>query len=125
MEKYIYDQKNGLWYEQNDDYCVPCLDLSEATQQPSGMWGRKELHYLKQHRPARSAYLLPSGRLNEYLAETDVQAATRFDTLIKQLIDERQITEQMKTQNQMAWVGEMNTIHNATEEVINAEIIYA
>ena len=41
------------------------------------------------------------------------------------LIDERQITEQMKTQNQMAWVGEMNTIHNATEEVINAEIIYA
>lgn len=89
------------------------------------MWGRKELHYLKQHRPARYAYLLPSGRLNEYLAETDVQAATRFDTLIKQLIDERQITEQMKTQNQMAWVGEMNTIHNATEEVINAEIIYA
>lgn len=86
MEKYIYDQKNGLWYEQNDDYCVPCLDLSEATQQPSGMWGRKELHYLKQHRPARYAYLLPSGRLNEYLAETDVQAATRFDTLIKQLI---------------------------------------
>ena len=51
MEKYIFDQSNGLWYELQGNYYVPCLVLDEAGTSPIGMWGRKHQQYLKEHRP--------------------------------------------------------------------------
>lgn len=125
MEKYIYDNNNGLWYELQGDYYIPCLVLDEADTQPIGVWGRKYLWYIKENRPVLHTTLLLSGKLNSHLAEIDKQATGLFDRLIKQLAEKEGITEQLKAQDQMAWVGAMNNIRNAAEEIVLVELIYA
>ena len=125
MEKYIYNEQNGLWYELQGDYYIPCLVLDEEDTQPIGMWGRKHLRYIKEHRPVLHTTLLLSRKLNSHLAEIDNQAAEMFDLLVKQLAEKEGIPEQLKAQDQMAWVGAMNNIRNRVEEIVNAEIIYA
>ena len=69
MEKYIFDQSNGLWYELQGDYYIPCLVLDEAGTSPIGMWGRKHQQYLKEHRPVLYSDLVLSGKLHSYLAD--------------------------------------------------------
>ena len=125
MEKYIYNDQNGLWYELQGDYYIPCLVLDEEENQPIGMWGRKHLRYIKEHRPALHTTLLLSGKLNSHLAEIDNRATGMFDRLMKQLAEKEGINEQLKAQDQMAWVGAMNNIHNVAEEIVNAEVIFA
>ncbi len=125
MEKYIYNEQNGLWYELQGDYYIPCLTLDEAYARPIGMWGRKYLRYIKDHRPVLHTTLLLSGKLNSHLAEIDNQATEMFDRLVKQLAEKEGITEQLKAQDQMAWVGAMNNIRNRAAEIVNTEIIYA
>ena len=125
MEKYIYNEQNGLWYELQGDYYIPCLVLDEEDSQPIGMWGRKHLRYLKEHRPVLHTTLLLNGKLNSHLAEIDIQAAEMFDRLVNQLAEKEGITEQLKAQDQMAWVGAMNNIRNRAEEIVNAEVIFA
>ena len=73
MEKYIYNEQNGLWYELQGDYYIPCLVLDEEDTPPIGMWGRKHLRYIKEHRRALYTTLLISGKLNSHLAEIDNQ----------------------------------------------------
>ena len=125
MEKYIYHEQNGLWYELQGDYYIPCLVLDEEDTQPIGMWGRKYLRYIKEHRPVLHTALLLSGKLNSHLAEIDQRASEMFDLLIKQLVEKEGITEQLKATDQMAWVGAMNNIRNRAEEIVNTEVIYA
>ena len=125
MEKYIYNNNNGLFYELQGDYYIPCLVLDEEETQPIGMWGRKHLRYIKEHRRALYTTLLISGKLNSHLAEIDSQATEMFDRLVKQLSEKEGITEQLKAQDQMAWVGALNNIRNAAEEILNAEVIFA
>lgn len=74
MEKVIYDEKNGLWYELQGDYYIPYLKLPEEEQQLIGVWGQRHLRYIKQHRKVLYLNLLTSGKLNEYLADIDKQA---------------------------------------------------
>ena len=125
MEKYIYNEQSGLWYELQGDYYIPCLVLDEEDTQPIGMWGRRYLRYIKEHRPALHTSLLLSSKLNSYLAEIDNWAAEMFDRLVKQLAEKEGITEQLKAQDQMSWVGAMNNIRNAEEEIVIAEVIFA
>ena len=125
MEKYIYNEQNGLWYELQGDYYIPCLVLDKEDTQPIGMWGRRHLRYIKEHRRALYTTLLISGKLNSHLAEIDKQATEMFDRLMKQLAEKEGITEQLKAQDQLAWVGAMNNIRNRAEQIVNAEIIYA
>lgn len=124
MEKYIYDQNNGLWYELQGDYYIPCLVLDETDTQPIGMWGRRHLSYLREHRPVLHTSLALSGKLHRYLAEVDNRATEMLDHLIKQMVAQQGITEQLKAQDQMAWVRRMNNIRNAAEEVILQKVIY-
>ena len=125
MEKYIYNEQNGLWYELQGDYYIPCLVLDKEDTQPIGMWGRKYLRHIRENRPVLHTTLLLSGKLNSYLAEIDNRAAEMFDRLVKQLAEKEGITEQLKAQDQMAWVGAMNNIRNRAEEIENAEVIFA
>ncbi|MBQ3242547.1 MAG: TnpV protein [Oscillospiraceae bacterium] len=125
MEKYIYNEQNGLWYELRGDYYIPCLVLDEEDTKPIGMWGRKYLRYIKEHRPVLHTTLLLSGKLNSQLVEIDNQATEMFDRLVKQLAEKEGITEQLKAQDQMAWVGAMNNIRNRAEELILTELIYS
>ena len=125
MDKYIFDESNGLWYELQDDYYIPCLILSEEKTQPIGLWGQRHLHYLKEYHRLTYTNLLTSGGLNEYLAEIDKQAKDMFLRLIKQMSEREGVTEQLKTENQMEWVGRMNNIRSRAVEIVNAELIYS
>ena len=124
MEKHIYDNTNGLWYELQGDYYIPCLVLDEEDIQPIGMWGRKRLRYIKEHHRALYTSLLISGKLNSHLTEINNRATEMFDRLVKQQAEKEGVTEQLKAQNQMAWVGAMNNIRHAVEEIVLSELIY-
>jgi hypothetical protein len=124
MEKYIFDQSNGLWYELQGDYYIPCLVLDEASTSPIGMWGRKHQQYLKEHRPILYSDLVLSGVLHSYLADIDTQTRNKLHLLVTQLAEKEGINEQLKAQDQMAWVGAMNNIRNRAEEIILQELIY-
>ncbi len=118
----LFEQMGGT-YRQEGDYLLPNLTLPE--QQPIGIRGQRHLRYIKEHRKAYYTGLLLSGNLNSYLAEINAGANELFDRLTKQMAQKQGITEELKAQDQMAWVGAMNNIRNAAEEVINTERIYA
>ena len=124
MEKVIYDEKNGLWYEMQGDYYIPCLKLPEEEQQPIGVWGQRHLRYIKQHRKVLYLNLLTSGKLNEYLADIDKQAEDMLTRLVKQMAEREGMTEQLKADNQMEWVARMNNIRSSVIELVNRELIY-
>ena len=125
MEKYIYDEKNGLWYELQGNYYIPCLTLPAEEEKPIGIWGKRHLWYIKKERKALYTELLTSGRLNTYLADINEQAAEQMLLLTKQMAEREGVTEQLKAQNQMLWVQRMNNIRNRAMEVVNNDLIYA
>ena len=125
MDKYIYDEKNGLWYELQGDYYLPCLKLPKEESRHIGVWGQRHLRYLKQHRKVLYSELLISGKLNDYLADLNEQAVEMFSRLVKQLAEKEGLTEALKAENQMLWVQKMNNIHNAAMEVVSNDLIYA
>ena len=125
MDKYIYDDKNGLWYELQGDYYIPCLILPAEKEQPIGLWGQRHLRYLKEYRRATYITLFTSGRLNNYLADIDRQAQERMERLTEQMKRVQGITEQLKAENALEWVQRMNNIRACAMEIVNEEIIYA
>ena len=125
MDKYIYDEKNGLWYELQGDYYLPCLKLPKEKSRNIGIWGQRHLWYLKQYRKVRYYNLLTSGKLNGYLADIDRQAEEMFSRLVKQLAEKENVTEALKVENQMLWVQKMNNLRNAAMEIISSDLIYA
>ena len=125
MEKRIYDEQNGLWYELQGDYYIPCLSLPEEKQKPVGVWGQRHLRYIKQHKRVFYANLLTSCKLNSYLVDVDKQAEDMFSRLVKELAEKENVTEKLKAENQMLWVQRMNSIRNRATEIVNADLIYA
>ena len=125
MDKYIFNETNGLWYELVGDYYFPCLTVPAEEEQPVGIWGQRHKRYLKEYRPALYNALLLSGKLNGYLADIDRQAQERLDTVIEQMAQSQGITEALKVTDQMVWVGKMNNIRANAMEIVNKELIYA
>ena len=123
MKQRIYDERNGLWYSLCGDYYVPELAVPEENR-PIGKWGRMFRDYLEQHRPIRFNDLVLSGQLWTYLADLNEQAQERLFLIIEQMKVSEGVTEELKTTNQMAWVGAMNGIRNRAEEIILREMIY-
>ena len=124
MDKYIYDEKNGLWYELQGDYYLPCLKLPKEESRHIGVWEQRHLRYLKQHRKVLYSELLISGKLNDYLADLNEQAEALFSRLVKQLFEKEGVTEALKAENQMLWVQRMNNIRSAAMEIVSSELIY-
>ena len=125
MEKNIYDEKNGLWYELQGDYYIPCLRLPDEDQRPIGVWEQRHLRYIRQHRKALYTELKTSGKLNGYLADLNEQAESMFLELVKQMAAREGVTEQLKAQDQMLWVQLMNNIRDRAMEIVNHDLIYA
>lgn len=125
MEKYKFDDRNGLWYELQGDYYLPCMKLPEEEQVHIGIWGQRHLRYLKKHHRVLYVNLLTSGKLNSYLADIDRQAEELFERLVKQMAEREGVTEQLKAANSMEWVRKMNGIRNRAAEITNSELIYA
>lgn len=124
-DKYIYDDKNGLWYELQGNYYIPCLILPTEKEQPIGLWGQRHKRYLQEHKRAFYITLLTSGKLNIYLSDIDKQAQERFERLIEDMKRAQGITEQLKSENQLLWVQRLNNIRACAMEIVNEEIIYA
>ena len=123
MEKTIFEQMGGT-YAQGGDYNLPSLILSNEESKPIGIWGQRHARYLKQNRKVLYMNLLTSGKLNAYLANIDKQAQERFERLIEGVKQTQGITEQLKAENALEWVGRMNNIRACAMEIVNEEIIY-
>ncbi|MCI8595119.1 MAG: TnpV protein [Oscillospiraceae bacterium] len=125
MDKCIFNKSNSLWYELVGDYYLPCLKLPEEEQRFVGIWGQRRRQYLREHRKALYNALLLSGKLDNHLADIDQQAENMFSQMVKQMAAQEDITEQLKADSQIEWVGRMNNIRQRTEEIINTELIYS
>ena len=125
MDKYIYDNGNGLWYELQGDYYIPCLVLpAEKEERHIGVWGHRHLQYIREHKKVFYTDLVISGKLQSYLADVEEQAQELFERLMKQRTEREGITETLKAENQMLWVGRMNTLRSAVTETVNTEVIF-
>lgn len=115
--------ENGIDYILVGDYYIPDLKLPEENR-PIGRYGRLHREYLKQEHPARYSSLILTGKLWTYLADLNEQAEERLDLIMEQMKAAEGVTEELKAQNQLEWVGRMNNIRNRAGEIINSELIY-
>ena len=122
MDKYIYNENNGLWYEQCGDYYLPCLTLPE--EKSIGKWGQKYRAHLRNHKREVYNAFQSDGILDEHIAEIDQQAEKMFERLVEQIAMQRGITEQLKADDQMAWVSAMNHVRSIAKEVVLNDLIY-
>ena len=123
MKKQIYDEKNGMSYTLHGDYYLPDLVLRE--EEPIyGKYGMLRKQFLKEHRSAGYQYLLLTGKLNEHLNQTDQEAREQVETLMEQMTEKQGVTEELKVQDQMKWVGLMNNIKASAEEIVLKNMIY-
>ena len=123
MKKHIYEESNRLSYTMHGDYYLPDLVVNE--EEPTyGKYGMLRKQFLKEHRPARYQYLLMTGKLTEHLNAVDQEAREQVEVLMKQMSKQLVVTEELKSKNQMEWVGKMNNIKSAAEEIVCKNILY-
>ena len=113
-----------LEYTKVGDYYIPNLIAPNMKDFKIGKYGRKRLRYLKENKKVEYTILLLENKLQAHLIEIDKTANDRFELLMKQFAEKENITEELKATNQMEWVGKMNAIKNAVEEIIFKEYIY-
>ena len=123
MDKHIYNSKNGLCYELQGDYYIPCVTAPE-TDASIGIWGRRRKQYLREHRNGLYTAMLLSGKLPAHLQQIDEQADEMYALLIRQLAAQAGITEQLKAMDELAWVQQMNSIRTQAAEIVRAELIH-
>ena len=117
-------EQTGGTYTQVGDYLLPNLTIFEEEQKYIGIWGQRHARYLRQHHKILYMNLLTSGKLNNYLSDIDKQAEDMFLRLVKEIAGREGVTEQLKANNQMAWINQMNNIRNRAAEIVNADIIF-
>ena len=125
MKQHFTDEKTGIRYTLQGDYYLPDLALPAEEQQTIGIWGQRHLRHIKQNRRVLYTNLLTSGKLNSYLADINRQAEEMFSRLVKQLAEREGMTEALKAENQMLWIGRMANIRNRAMEIVNADLIFA
>ena len=102
-----------ITYTQQGDYLLPDLKLPEQPKVEIGVWGRRHLKYIKNHRPILYTNLLTSCKLTAYLADINEQAEDMFSRLVKQYAAKEGVTEQLKAENQLLWVRKMGSVPNS------------
>ena len=123
MKKHIYDESNGLSPTLHGDYYLPDLAVNEE-ESTYGKYGMLRKQFLKEHRPARYQYLVMTGELTGHLNQVDQDARGQVEILVKQMAEKQRVTEQLKMQDQMKWVGLMNNINICAEEIVLQGIVY-
>lgn len=124
LEKHIVGE-NGIGYTLGEDgLYYPDLELPEGTHYNIGKYGLLRWEYLKTHRRGEYIRLLLDGKLNEYLHEIDEECYTRMELLVEQMKSGAGITEELKEKDQMKWVGLMNNVRSAAEEIMLKELVY-
>ena len=123
LEKYIIDEKTGLKYELVGDYYFLEGDDEYEEYRPIGIFGQQHLQYIKRHKIALYTELLYAGKLHDYLADINEQAEEMLFQLVKQFALQEGVTEELKRNNQMEWVCQMNNIHARVKEIVMNEVI--
>ncbi len=123
MKKTIFEEMGGTYIRQGD-YLIPCLTLPEEEQRFIGVWGQRHKRYLKEHKKEVYITLLISGRLNGYLANIEEQAQQRFERIVEQMKQAQGITEQLKADDTLEWIGRMSNIQACAREAVDKEMIY-
>ena len=123
MEKTIFEQMGGA-YTLQGDYYLPNLTLPVEENEPIGIWGQRHLRYIRQYKRIFYTNLLTSGRLNSHLADIDRQAEELFFRLVEQMAERNGVTENLKAEQPMKWVGKMNALREAAAEIVNTEVIF-
>ncbi len=119
------DTESKITYRQVGDYLIPNITLpAEEREITLGKWGKIYKDYLKNHKRVLFNIMLTKGTLFQYLVEVDKQAEEMFFRLIDDMAKAEGITEQLKSENQMEWVGRMNNIKARAREIVNTELIY-
>jgi hypothetical protein len=123
MANTIFEKQGGT-YTQVGDYMLPdLLPAEEETEANIGVWGMRHKRYLKQNHKVRYYNLLTSGKLNSYLADVEQQAQDLFLRLVKDLVEQEKVTEELKATDMMLWVRNMNNIRNRATEIVNLQLI--
>ncbi len=124
MAKTIFEKMGGTYVRQGD-YDLPRLSLpAEKENRPIGVWGQRHLRYIRQYKRIFYTNLLTSGRLNSYIADINEQAEEIFSRLVEQMAEREGVTEQLKEENQMEWVGRINNIRSRVMEIVNNDLLY-
>lgn len=123
LEKVIVE--NGITYVLGeDDIYYSDLQLPEGTNYNIGKFGHMRCEYLKEFRHRYYMELLLDGKLNEYLHEIDEECYEMLDRIVEQMKEKQGVTEELKAENQMMWVGKMNNIIACAEEIVVRELVY-
>ena len=121
--KSLYEELGGT-YRQVGDYLIPDIELPERNYE-IGKYGRMRHRYLKEHHKIQYTTMILDGTLYDHLEEIDRICNERIETMVAAMKKQQGITEELKARDQLAWVGAINNIRNATEDIICAEVIYA
>ena len=113
-----------ITYTRQGDYNLPDLRLPEQDNRPIGIWGVRRRWYLREHHRVLYYNLLTSCKLHDHLADVNEEATEMYERLVKQLAEADNITEQLKAENQLLWVQQMNNIRYQVTEIVNKELIY-
>lgn len=122
--KSVFDTM-GETYRQCGDFLIPEIALPDTPENPLGKYGRMRQRYLKEHRRVLYNAMILDGTLWNHLSEVDKTCKDRLDVLAFGMKEKQGITEDLKARDPMAWVGAMNNIRNAAEEILFVEVIYA
>ena len=120
----LFEEMGGTYTLGADGMYYPNLELPEEEMPRYGQYGRMRHTYLREHKKAYYTTLLFDGKLVAHLNEIDDAANTQMELITKQMVKNQGITEALKAQDQMAWVGAMNNIRNTAEEIVLSELIY-
>lgn len=124
MMKSLFEH-NGGTYSTAGDYRIPNMSVPENSEHHIGIWGQRRLAYLKRYKRVLYVNLLTSGKLSEHLNEIDTAACERWELIVQQMTQSQGVTERLKSENQMLWVGRMNNIRACADEIVKTQIIYA
>ena len=120
----LFEEMGGTYTLGTDGMYYPNLELPEEEMPRYGKYGRMRHTYLREHKKAYYTTLLFDGKLVAHLNEIDDAANTQMELITKQMVKNQGITEALKAQDQMAWVGATNNIRSAAEEIVLSELIY-
>ena len=123
MQRFITDERTGIQYELIGDYYYPCLTMEEPST--LSKYGRMRERYLREHRKAFYFILLASGKLNEDLIQIDTSACNMADHLIREMAARQGVTEKLKSEDMMRWIGLMNNIQACVDEIVLNDIVYS
>ena len=124
MERYIFDENNGLWYELVGDYYLPMVTVQQMDAEKIGIWGERRRRFLREHMKVTYNGMLLTGKLEEHLIKVNEVAEEMFDLLVRQMAASEGITETLKAEDQMVWVQSMNNIRARAAEIVREEMIY-